>query len=61
MYNMYVCMYLFIFLYVKIIISIYRDDSKNDVVKLRDMKLAMKDMKLRNDRRYAILIFYGSS
>ena len=60
---MYVCMYLlYLYFYVKIIIiSIYRDDSKNDVVKLRDMKLVMKDMKLRNDRRYAILIFYGCS
>ena len=59
MYNMYV-VYTYLYFYVKIIIiSIYRDDSKNDVVKLRDMKLAMKDMKLRNDRWYAILIFYG--
>ena len=35
-----------------------RDDSENDAVKLRDMKLVMRDMNLSNDKWYVSFIIF---
>ena len=35
-----------------------RDDSENDTVKLRDMKLVMRDMNLSDDKWYVSFIIF---